>query len=59
MPTTRPPETPAKPSQHVPCPRVNRETRKRKKDKVVAKPAAPFGSSVEQAESGLKPKSKN
>ncbi|CAN7653845.1 hypothetical protein [Mesorhizobium caraganae] len=39
--------------------RSNRETRKPKKDKVVAKPAAPFGSSVKQAESGLKPKSKN
>ena len=39
--------------------RSNRETRKPKKDKVVAKPAAPFGSSVKQAESGVKPKSKN
>lgn len=38
--------------------RSNRETRKPKKEKVVAKVAAPFGSSVKQAESGLKPKSK-
>lgn len=39
--------------------RSNRETRKPKKDKVVAKPASPFGSSVKQAESSLKPKSKS
>ncbi|ESW83419.1 hypothetical protein ACYG9Z_06885 [Mesorhizobium sp. RSR380A] len=38
--------------------RSNRETRKPRKDKVVAKAASPFGSSVKQAESGLKPKSK-
>ncbi|WP_421916682.1 hypothetical protein [Mesorhizobium sp.] len=38
--------------------RSNRETRKPKKDKVAAKPAAPFGSSVKQAETNLKPKSK-
>lgn len=38
--------------------RSNRETRKPKKDKVVAKAASPFGSSVKQAENGLKPKSK-
>ncbi|WP_189644586.1 hypothetical protein [Mesorhizobium sp. M9A.F.Ca.ET.002.03.1.2] len=36
----------------------NRETRKPKKDKAVAKPASPFGSAVKQAEAGLKPKSK-
>ena len=39
--------------------RSNRETRKPKKDKVVAKAASPFGSAVKQAESSLKPKSKN
>jgi len=38
--------------------RSNREVRKPKKDKVVAKAAAPFGSSVKQAETSLKPKSK-
>ncbi len=38
--------------------RSNRETRKPKKDKVVAKPASPFGSAVKQAETGFKPKSK-
>ena len=39
--------------------RSNRETRKPKKDKVVAKAASPFGSAFKQAENGLKPKSKN
>jgi len=38
--------------------RSNREVRKPKKDKVVVKAASPFGSSVKQAESSLKPKSK-